>query len=79
MLALSLRSGTLNLHKFNQWRVTDLVLLRFASALSLFSDDVSNVIARHRINHRRYQFNRTGGVAALCFTNIFCSPVLQFE
>jgi hypothetical protein len=25
MLALSLRSGTLNLHKFNQWRVTDLM------------------------------------------------------
>jgi hypothetical protein len=51
----------------------------FASAPSLFSDDVSNVIARDRINHRRYQFIRPGGVAAFCFTNIFYSLVLQFE
>jgi hypothetical protein len=59
--------------------VTDLSPSGFASAPSLFSDDVSNVIARDRINHRRYQFIRPGGVAAFCFTNIFYSLVLQFE
>jgi hypothetical protein len=35
--------------------LTDLSPSGFASAPSLFSDDVSNVISRDRINHRRYQ------------------------
>jgi hypothetical protein len=54
----------------------DHALLRFASAPSLFSDDVPNVLARDRINHRRYQFIWSGGVAALRFTNVFYGLVL---
>jgi hypothetical protein len=79
MSALSLRSGNVNLYKFNQWSVADLMLLGVASAPSLFLNEVPNVNTRDRINHRRYQFIWSFRVAALCFSNIFYGLVLQFE
>jgi hypothetical protein len=53
--------------------------LGVARAPLLFLNEVPTVIARDRINHRRYQFIWSFRVAALCFSNIFYGLVLQFE